>query len=59
MLIIEKIEEFFRNLGFKICLDEVGIGDDIIEEIVCWFNERGVVYGEDGDVMGEVVCWIL
>ena len=49
-----KTEEFFRNLGLKTRLDEAGIGDDTIEEIVRRFNERGAAYGEDGDVTGEV-----
>ena len=44
-LTIEKTEEFFRNLGLKTRLDEAGIGDDTIEEIVRRFNERGAAYG--------------
>ena len=56
---IEKTEEFFRNLGLKTRLDEAGIGDDTIEEIVRRFNERGAAYGEDGDVTGEVARRIL
>ena len=52
-LTIEKTEEFFRNLGLKTRLDEAGIGDDTIEEIVRRFNERGAAYGEDGDVTGR------
>lgn len=58
-LTIEKTEEFFRNLGLKTRLDEAGIGDDTIEEIVRRFNERGAAYGEDGDVTGEVARRIL
>lgn len=58
-LTIEKTEEFFRNLGLKTRLDEAGIGDDAIEEIVRRFNERGAAYGEDGDVTGEVARRIL
>lgn len=54
-----KTEEFFRNLGLKTRLDEAGIGDDTIEEIVRRFNERGAAYGEDGDVTGEVARRIL
>ena len=38
-LTIEKTEKFFRNLGLKTRLDEAGIGDDTIEEIVRRFNE--------------------
>lgn len=40
-------------------MDEAGIGDDTIEEIVRRFNERGAAYGEDGDVTGEVARRIL
>ena len=58
-LTIDKTEEFFKKLGLKTRLEEAGIGDDTIEEIVRRFDERGAAYGEDGDVTGEVAREIL
>lgn len=59
MMAIEKTEDFFRNLGLATRLGEVGIGDDIIDEVERRFNERGAAYGEDGDVTGAVAKQIL
>ena len=56
---IDKTEEFFRNLGLATHLSEVGIGDDVIDEIERRFNERHAAYGEDGDVTGAVAKQIL
>lgn len=55
----EKTEEFFRSLGLATRLSEVGVGEDTILEIERRFNERGVKYGEDGDVDGTVARRIL
>jgi len=55
----DKTEEFFRSLGLRTRLEEAGIGDDTIEEIVRRFNERNVAFGEDADVTGEVARKIL
>lgn len=57
--VIEKTEEFFRNLGLATRLGEVNIGDDTINEVERRFNERGAAYGEDGDVTGTVAKQIL
>lgn len=55
----EKTEEFFRSLGLATRLSEVGVGEDTILEIERRFNERGVKFGEDGDVDGTVARRIL
>lgn len=56
---IAKTEEFFRSLGLATTLSEVNVGEDTIAEIERRFNERGVKFGEDGDVDGAVARKIL
>ncbi|MDR0363524.1 MAG: iron-containing alcohol dehydrogenase [Bacteroidales bacterium] len=56
---INKTEEFFRSLGLTTRLSEEGIGDETINEIERRFNERGVAFGENGDVTGKVAKEIL
>lgn len=56
---IAKTEEFFRSLGKKIRLSELGIGDDTINEIVNRFVTRGTLLGENGIVTPEKVRLIL
>ena len=52
-------EDFFRSLGLTTRLHEEKIGEDTINEIERRFNERGVKYGENGDVTGAVARKIL
>ena len=56
---IEKTEAFFRSLGLTTRLGEEGIGDQTIDEVERRFNERGVAFGENGDVTGSVAKQIL
>ena len=56
---IAATENFFRSLGLKIRLSEMGVGADTIAEIERRFNERGAAYGENGNVTGEVARRIL
>ena len=56
---IDKTEKFFKSLGLKTRLSEVGIGDDTIEEIAKRFNNDGVAYGENCNVTGDVARKIL
>lgn len=58
-LAIEKTEEFFRSIGKKTRLSEYNIGDDVIEEIVKRFTERGWNVGERGIVTPEKTRQIL
>lgn len=55
----DKTEEFFRSLGLHTRLQEVGVGQKTIDEIVRRFNERCAAFGEDQDVTGEVAREIL
>ncbi len=55
----DKTEEFFRSLGLHTRLNELGIGDDTIEEIARRFNERNAGFGEDHDVTGDMAREIL
>ena len=43
---IAATEEFFRSLGLATRLSELGIGEDVVEEIVRRFRERGTRLGE-------------
>ena len=56
---IRRTEEFFRSLGLTTRLSEENIGMETISEIERRFNERGVRYGENGDVTGTVAREIL
>ncbi len=56
---IEKTEEFFKMLGFKIKLSDNNIGKQTIEEIEKRFNERGVKFGENQSVNGIIAKQIL
>lgn len=56
---IEMTEQFYRSLGLATRLPEVGIGKDTIETIATRFNERGVAFGEKGNVTGDVTREIL
>ncbi len=56
---IRRTEEFFRSLGLTTRLSEEGIGMETIDEIERRFNERGVRYGENEDVIGAVAKEIL
>ena len=52
-------ERFFRMLGLKTRLSELGIGQDTIDEIERRFNERQVAFGERQNVTGPVARAIL
>lgn len=58
-LAIEKTENFFRSIGKKTRLSENNIGDDVIEEIVKRFTDRGWCVGERGIVTPEKTRQIL
>lgn len=56
---IRHTEEFFRSLGLTTRLHEENIGEETIAEIERRFNERGVKFGENGNVTGTVARKIL
>lgn len=56
---IDKTEGFFRSLGLETRLTERGLGDELREEIVNRFRERGTLLGEDQDIDHEVIARIL
>ena len=56
---IEKTEGFFRSIGKKTRLNEYGIGQNVIEEIVRRFTERSWRLGENGIVTPEKARMIL
>ncbi len=56
---IGKTENFFRSLGKKTRLGEYGIGEEVCEEIVRRFTERGWNVGERGIVTPEKTRQIL
>ena len=51
--------KLFRSLGLTTRLHEENIGQETILEIERRFNERGVKYGENGNVTGAVARKIL
>lgn len=58
-LTIDATERFFRSLGLQTRLHEVGVGEETIIEIERRFNERGVAFGENGNVTGALARRIL
>lgn len=56
---IDKTEAFFRSLGLETRLEERGFGDELRQEIVRRFRERGTRLGEDQDIDHEVIARIL
>ena len=56
---ITKTDEFFKSLGMKTKLSEVGIGSETIEIISKRFTDRGYAIGENKNVTGDVVKQIL
>lgn len=56
---IQATEQFFRSLGLTTRLREAGVSQEVEDEIVRRFTERGVVFGENGTVTPEVVREIL
>jgi len=56
---IKKTEDFFKSIGLKTRLSEVGIGDETIEKITKRFNDNGIILGENRNVTSEVVKQIL
>lgn len=56
---IEAVEAFFRSLGLSTRLSEEGIGEQTIAEIERRFTERGVGFGERGNVDGALARKIL
>jgi len=58
-LIIDKTEEFFRSLGLKTRLNENGVNQDTIDEIVRRFTDRKIHMGENKSVDAGVVRQIL
>ncbi|MBR4851737.1 MAG: iron-containing alcohol dehydrogenase [Tidjanibacter sp.] len=56
---IAATEEFFRSLGLATRLSELGIGEDVVEEIVRRFRERGTLLGERANVDYAIVERVL
>ena len=56
---IEATEQFFRSLGLATRLSELSIGEDVVEEIVRRFKERGTLLGEDQNIDYRLVEQIL
>lgn len=56
---IEATENYFRSLGLKTRLSEVGVGEETIDIIAERFNKAGVKLGENGNVTGDVARQIL
>ncbi len=56
---IKATEEFFRSLGLSTRLRESGVAQEVEDEIVRRFTERGVTLGENGTVTPDVVRAIL
>ena len=56
---IAATEEFFRSLGLATRLSELGIGEEVVEEIVRRFRERGTLLGENANVDYATVERIL
>lgn len=56
---IDATERFFRSLGLKTRLGEMGVGEDTIAEIERRFNNRGVAFGENANITGHVARLIL
>jgi NADP-dependent alcohol dehydrogenase len=58
-LAIVKTEDFFRSLGLATRLCELNVGEETIREIERRFTERGVTFGEAGNVDGRLAAEIL
>ena len=56
---IAATEEFFRSLGLATRLSELSIGEDVVEEIVRRFKERGTLLGENSNIDYRLVEQIL
>jgi NADP-dependent alcohol dehydrogenase len=56
---IEATEQFFRSLGLATRLSELNIGEDVVEEIVRRFGERGTLLGENNNIDYRLVEEIL
>lgn len=56
---IAATEEFFRSLGLATRLSELSIGEDVVEEIVRRFKERGTLLGENNNIDYRLVEQIL
>jgi NADP-dependent alcohol dehydrogenase len=57
---INKTEEFFNNLKVPTALSDYGIdAKEAAEKVRDRFNERGVAFGERGDITGDVAYEIL
>lgn len=56
---IEATEQFFRSLGLATRLSELSIGEDVVNEIVRRFSERGTLLGESKNIDYRLVEEIL
>lgn len=56
---IAATEEFFHSLGLATRLSELSIGEDVVEEIVRRFKERGTLLGENSNIDYRLVEQIL
>lgn len=56
---IASVEQFCRSLGLATRLSELSIGEDVVEEIVRRFRERGTLLGEAKNIDYKMVEVIL
>lgn len=56
---IAATEEFFRSLGLATRLSELGVGEDVVDEIVRRFKQRGTLLGENNNIDYRLVEQVL
>ncbi len=56
---IRSTEDFFRSLGLKTRLSENNVAQDVTNEVVSRFKQRGTRLGERENITSEVVAQIL
>lgn len=56
---IAATEEFFRSLGLATRLSELGVGEDVVNEIVRRFKQRGTLLGENNNIDYRLVEQVL
>ena len=58
-LAIEKTEQFFRALGVGVTFADYGISHDAIDAAASRLTDRGMTFGEHGDLTGDDARKIL
>ncbi len=56
---IAATEEFFRSLGLATRLSELGVGEEVVDEIVRRFKQRGTLLGENNNIDYRLVEQVL